>query len=121
MAYLIDKEHVLEAIDEVKDLRGATYCEVVDAINELPIIAVEKDCRGCFGAGFEDCEKCERFKFASVRVEIRDRLSGIVETIDRGLEEYIEVLNEWVEHFKNRERKHFKRNKLCEKIKRIMR
>ncbi len=119
MAYLIDKQKVLDAIDEVKDLRGQAYCELVDAINELPILAVERDCRGCFGASFGDCERCERYKFVSVRTEIQRRLVGIVETIDNGLDEYCEVVGEWIQYFKNRERKHFKKGKLCEKIKQL--
>lgn len=119
MAYLIDKEKVLEAIDETEDLRGYAYTSLVDAIEKLPILAVERDCRGCFGASFGDCEECERYKFISARTEAKRRLVGIIERIDAGLDEYFEVVGEWIHYFKNREVKHSKRRKICEKIKQL--
>ena len=118
MAYLIDKERVLEAIDEVEGIKGFEYIELLEKIRDIPILVIERDCRGCFGASFGDCESCERYKFVSTRTEIQKRLVAPIEKIDRGFKEYIEVVDEWVQYFKNREVKHLRKGeKICEKIK----
>lgn len=117
MAYLIDKERVLEAIDSVEGIKGFEYLSLLEAINDIPVQVIERDCRGCFGASFGDCEKCERYKFVSVRTEIQKRLVSPIEKIDAGIKEYLDVVDEWVQFFKS-ERKHYrKETKLCDKIK----
>ena len=119
MGYLIDKERVLEAIDSVEGIKGFEYLSLLEAINDIPIQVVEKDCRGCFGASFGDCENCERYKYVSTRTEIQKRLVTPIEKIDAGIKAYLDVVDEWVQYFKL-ERKHLKKvQTLKDKIKQL--
>lgn len=118
MAYLIDKERVLEAIDEVEGIKGYEYIELLEKIRAIPIQVIEKDCRGCFGASFGDCERCERYKYVSVRTEIQKRLVAPVEWIDNGIKNYLDVVDEWVQYFKSDRNKHARKVRtLWQKIK----
>ena len=119
MAKLIDIDRVYDAIDEVEGIRGLEYIELLEKIRDIPIQVVERDCRGCFGASFGDCENCEQYKYVSTRTEIQRRLVAPIEKIDNGFKEYIDVVDEWVQYFKSEKSKHLRKGqKLWERIKR---
>lgn len=62
---LIDREAVLEIIDEITEIRGTTYIEIVYRITNLPTKAVIRDCDGCVGASFGDCADCEKERISN--------------------------------------------------------
>ena len=120
MSYLIDKDRVLDAIDEVEEIRGYGYIRLLELIKEIPVQVVEKDCRGCFGASFGDCERCERYKYTSVRTEIQKRLVAPVEKFDKAFKEYINVVDEWVKHFNREKEKHARKvRKIWQRIRQV--
>ena len=120
MAYLIDKERVLEAIDEVEGIKGYEYLRLLELIREIPVQVVERDCRGCFGASFGDCEECEQYKYVSVRTEIQRRLVAPIDKFDNAVKEYIGVVDEWVQYFKSERNKHARKVRtLWQRIKRV--
>ena len=59
---LIDREAVIQALNETTEIRGYAYTVLMRALEEIPTKAVLRDCNGCFGASFGDCDKCERVK-----------------------------------------------------------
>lgn len=61
---LYDEDRLQEALTEV--LRGQELRDALDAISELEPTAVVRDCNGCMGASFVDCEMCEKVKFNEV-------------------------------------------------------
>lgn len=121
MAILIDKEEVYDAIDRVEEIKGYAYIRILEEIKEIPVHRIEKDCRGCFGASFGDCERCENYKYVSARTEIQKRLVAPIDFIDRELKAYGEVIDEWLEYFNNERHKHERRARtLWQKIKRVV-
>ena len=120
MAILIDKEEVLDAIDRVEDLKGYVYVRTLEEIEEIPVHRIEKDCRGCFGASFGDCERCERYKYVSLRTEIQKKLVAPIEWFDKGFQRYIDVIDEWVQYFNSERHKHARKVRtLWQRIKRV--
>ena len=59
---LKDVDAVLEIIDDITEIRGTTYIELVERIEKLPTRAVIHDCNGCMCAAYNprDCETCEK-------------------------------------------------------------
>lgn len=59
---LKDVDAVLEIIDDITEIRGTTYIELVERIEKLPTRAVIHDCNGCMGAAYNprDCKTCEK-------------------------------------------------------------
>ncbi len=59
---LKDVDAILEIIDDITEIRGTTYIELVERIEKLPTRAVIHDCNGCMGAAYNprDCETCEK-------------------------------------------------------------
>ena len=120
MAILIDKQEVYDAIDRVDEIKGFAYIRILEEIGSLPIHKVEKDCRGCFGASFGDCDSCENYKYVSLHNEIQKRLVAPIEWFDNVFERYCEVLDEWVQYFNSERRKHARKVKtLWQRIKRV--
>ena len=59
---LKDVDAILEIIDDITEIRGTTYIELVERIEKLPTRAVIHDCHECMGAAYNprDCETCEK-------------------------------------------------------------
>ena len=76
MAYLIDKDDVMAAVDSIPEISGEAYWELISKIDSLPVQVVPGITR------------------------IQGRLSDLVDGVDRGIEEYVGVLREWVDYFK---------------------
>lgn len=54
------KDEVLQVIDDCEHISGFAHKMLTEAIEALPTRGVIRDCDGCMGASFGDCEKCER-------------------------------------------------------------
>jgi len=59
MGDLIRRQDAIKALVECDDIRGVAYVQLERALKEIPAVAVERDCNGCFGASFGDCPDCE--------------------------------------------------------------
>lgn len=69
---LKDVDAVLEIIDDITEIRGTTYIELVERIEKLPTIAVIHDCNGCMGSAYNprDCETCEKVQITGKEKEM---------------------------------------------------
>ena len=69
---LKDVDAVLEIIDDITEIRGTTYIELVERIEKLPTRAVIHDCNGCMGAAYNprDCETCEKVQITGKEKEM---------------------------------------------------
>lgn len=120
MAILIDKEEVYDAIDRVEELKGSAYLRVLEELKTIPVHRVEKDCRGCFGASFGDCERCENYKYISARTEIEKRIVAPVKWFDETIGEWLDVVDEWIQYFNGERHKHARKVRtLWQRIKRV--
>lgn len=59
---LISRADALQALVDTADIRGYAYTELERRLNEIPTRAVVRDCYGCMGASFGDCDSCESVK-----------------------------------------------------------
>lgn len=69
---LKDVDAILEIIDDITEIRGTTYIELVKRIEKLPTRAVIHDCHGCMGAAYNprDCETCEKVQITGKEKEM---------------------------------------------------
>ena len=69
---LKDVDAILEIIDDITEIRGTTYIELVKRIEKLPTRAVIHDCNGCMGAAYNprDCETCEKVQITGKEKEM---------------------------------------------------
>lgn len=58
------KDDVLQVIDDCEHISGFAHKMLTEAIEALPTRGVIRDCNRCFGASFNDCDKCEKYKVA---------------------------------------------------------
>ena len=59
---LYDMDDIMEALNSTPDIKGIGYQEFHDKLMALRPAAVIRDCDGCMGASFGDCETCEKIK-----------------------------------------------------------
>ena len=62
MKELILREEVEELLIDTSELTGYQFKILDEKLSNLKTRAILRDCDGCFGESFGDCDGCERIK-----------------------------------------------------------
>ena len=57
----VDKNKVEEILRDTPELPGYAFKILDEKLQALPVTVI-RDCNGCFGASFGDCENCKEIR-----------------------------------------------------------
>lgn len=74
---LISKQDAIDILNAAEDVKGYGYSQVHNGIIEHKPRAIIRDCNGCFGASFNDCETRDK-----VQISDKSKKFGLSSTED---------------------------------------